>query len=656
LGPRIQAAAFGPGGRTLLTGNQSGIVRLWDAATGEPRSSPLQHDQLCALAISPDGKVLLTAGWDKTVRLWDAATGEQLGQPLRHQKGVYAMAVSPDGKTILTGSEDRISQLWEAIRGKPLGPPLPHHSLVRAAAFSPDGKLVLTGCDDGTARLWDAATGQPIGLPLAHQSYVKAVAFSPDGKIILTGSNDQTARLWDVATCQPLGQPLPHQGTVSAVAFSPDGRIAATGSADQTARLWDVSMGQPFGLPLPHRAAVMAVAFASDGKGVWTYSEDNRVRMWQAPAPVEGPPEQVILVARVSTGMELDDAGGIRVLDAAAWRHHRQRLEEFGARPLPPGPALAWHQRSAQGCEADGQWFAARWHLDRLLAADPSDRTLRARRDWAGAALRDRAVADYLSSMLRTAGQSFWEQLTLTGEQRAEWDRAAIDHTAKLRLEPGQDRYWQERGLFYARLGQWKEAASNYARAVEMGPEKPAYWFEYACVLLLAGDREGYRKACAGALRRFGQTKDSGAAYLVARMCLLAPDPDTDLNVPDRLAAQAVAAAPRWHGYTLHTLGLSSYRFGNYELAIRRLRRSLEDDPDWNAHVVDWLVLAMAHYCLGQEDEARQWLAKAVLAIDKAAENRPKEIVGEFPPHPHDWLSCLLLRREAETLLKRTKP
>jgi len=65
------------------------------------------------VAFGPDGRTILTGSWDKTARLWDVATGKPLGPVLAHEGSVYAAAFSPDGKTIVTGSDDSTARLWE---------------------------------------------------------------------------------------------------------------------------------------------------------------------------------------------------------------------------------------------------------------------------------------------------------------------------------------------------------------------------------------------------------------------------------------------------------------------------------------------------------------------------------------------------------------
>jgi WD40 repeat protein len=65
-----------------------------------------------AVAFSPDGKYVLTGSVDGTARLWDAATGQQLRIVQSQNSTVFSVAFSPDGKQVLIGSGDGIARLW----------------------------------------------------------------------------------------------------------------------------------------------------------------------------------------------------------------------------------------------------------------------------------------------------------------------------------------------------------------------------------------------------------------------------------------------------------------------------------------------------------------------------------------------------------------
>ncbi|MFQ5735200.1 MAG: hypothetical protein ACE5KM_24980, partial [Planctomycetaceae bacterium] len=56
-------------------------------------------------------------------------------------------------------------------------------------------------------------------------------------------------------------------------------------------------------------------------------------RLWKVPAPVQAEPERLILWVQVITGMELDESGVVRLLDAKQWHDRQQRLEQLGGAP-----------------------------------------------------------------------------------------------------------------------------------------------------------------------------------------------------------------------------------------------------------------------------------------------------------------------------------
>jgi hypothetical protein len=84
------------------------------------------------------------------------------------------------------------------------------------------------------------------------------------------------------------------------------------------------------------------------------------------------------------------------------------------------------------------------------------------------------------------------------------------------------------------------------------------------------------------------------------------------------------------------------------------MHESIDASPDSPAQVVNWLALAMTHQRLGEVAEARQWLDKATHWLEHSTEEGHGRAFDDI--HPHDRLTCLLLLREANSLLNGEAP
>ncbi len=282
-------AGYSADGRRVLTVSKlDRSLRVWDAATGQPITSPLTNDfRNLGAELSPDGSRLVAydiAG--RAPQVWDATTGALLLPALADDRVGYA-TFSPDSRSIATAGRDGTARVWDAATGQPVSPALKDEGELLHVAFSPEGDRVVA-CGQTAARVWNKRTGEALTSPLKPPMPISYATFSPDGRRVLTAqkrayiyTKPAEAIIWDAATGEQVAPALPH-GSVTAASFSPDGSRVLTASLDGTARLWDATTGQPVAPPLKHNRDVYHAAFSPDGRKVVTASMDQTVRIWDA--------------------------------------------------------------------------------------------------------------------------------------------------------------------------------------------------------------------------------------------------------------------------------------------------------------------------------------------------------------------------------------
>ncbi len=388
--------AISSDGRWMLMTVERGAAFVWDVEREIVVSKPMDHADGVAFAeFSADARWILTSGFDGAIRVWATATWQPIAPPLRHRFPAHTATFSPDGTRIAVAARETNpfssgeAGLWTAVKGELAVPVLEHPSAVSDVAFSPDGRLLATAYGNATteshaARLWDVATGHAVGLPMNHAAAAGCVAFSPDGHWVATGGSDAVARIWSVATGKPVGRPLRHRQGVEGVAFSPDGALLATGSKDGMLRVWERATGELVCPPAWQGALISGVVFSPDGnwllvkRGDW-YSRALAIRADLHPVGL------LENIASVEAGVRMDEAGGIEPLSAEEVLTLFRRLvkDRVATSPSDAEITLKWHRFQAQASEMAANWFAAQFHLNRLVALEPDDRSLIRRRDYA---------------------------------------------------------------------------------------------------------------------------------------------------------------------------------------------------------------------------------------------------------------------------------
>ena len=257
--------AFHPEGRELASAGENGNIRIWDPRAGFLlRVLPTGTDTIYALSYSPDGRLLASGDGfppyeepshmrgQGVVRIWDAATGQVLHTLRGHTQNVTGVDFSPDGRTLasVSGSWLTVPQtaskpgelfLWNTATFERIRKVTGHAGPLTGVRYHPGGNLIATSSWDRTIRLCDAATGDLRHTLAGHRDWVLHVAFSPDGGRIASSGADGAIKLWDSMSGRELWTLRGHNKNVTCVTFSPDGDRLASSSSDQTVRIWDAT-------------------------------------------------------------------------------------------------------------------------------------------------------------------------------------------------------------------------------------------------------------------------------------------------------------------------------------------------------------------------------------------------------------------------------
>lgn len=340
---KVATVAFNPDGSQVLVAREDGFAQRWSVDTGRALGPVMQHGTIGQLSTwSRDGKWLVTAGGRAHATVWNAATSEPVGEPIRGKGEVSAARFSPDSRRLLVAFTDvtiepLAAQLYELPSLRPAGPPLAHGDGVADAVFSPDGILAATGGEDNVARLWRVADGQPAAADLRHAGIVDRVEFQPGRRVLATGANDGALRFWDAVRGELMAPPLWLKGRIWPLQFTPDGDRLVFGNPGGLANLLELR-GVAWPLASWHALATCLNGARAENSGVLVTASARELAATFAVLRAAEP-------------------------EAFAW----------------PADLLDWHRQLAAVAESQGEWFAAVFHLERLLATGPDDEQVRPR-------------------------------------------------------------------------------------------------------------------------------------------------------------------------------------------------------------------------------------------------------------------------------------
>lgn len=266
----------------------------------------------------------------------------------------------------------------------------------------------------------------------------------------------------------------------------------------------------------------------------------------------------------------------------------------------------------------------------------------------------DFEIANLILAADPAAGWAYQHRGGLYANLR-QWDKAEPDFSKAIEMEPENPARWLSRATSYAEQARWDSASADLGRAIQLDPDSASVWYLHGLTYLSSGRANEARKDCAEMLSRFSEIGKPDDALWVAWSCAILPDAVVDWASVVTLGERVAASYPESLN-CMNASGAVLYRAGRFKDALARLTEvdRLMGTPSESLPIspaYTWFFLAMAHSRMGETEEAKHWLDKAVAWSDKAVKEH-EERVKVLPWNRRATLQ--LLRAEAEALLNES--
>jgi WD40 repeat protein/tRNA A-37 threonylcarbamoyl transferase component Bud32 len=308
-------------GHQILSADESGEVRAWEADTGAFRVIAKEPDaaMTTVAAIDPKGRWLATTGTkflgkllqknpSYDIHLWDVTGGKLLFTLPGHQETVRCLAFTPDGKRLISGSDDKSLRVWDPETGALLNTLKDHENAITGLAVFPDRTRFASTSADGTCRVWELYPGDVFGIEIrrsmpvfrGHEGVMNGVAVAADNRTVITAGHDFSLNIWDTQRSAEFVELGPMLEKMLAVDFSPDGKRLVVGTSDSGTRAFDIPSAALLhelfvGQKIDHVAvdSTGRFALASGNKGeavLWDFIDDKvAMRFGPQPTPMRRP-------------------------------------------------------------------------------------------------------------------------------------------------------------------------------------------------------------------------------------------------------------------------------------------------------------------------------------------------------------------------------
>ncbi|CCH45983.1 putative WD repeat-containing protein [Wickerhamomyces ciferrii] len=266
---------WSPMGNLLVTGVESGELRLWAADGKLINVLYLHHSPILILKWSPSGKYLLSSDINSNLIIWDVTTGNII---------MDLDLLKKNETTVHNESDETIN-------------------LGIDATWIDDSKFIIPGLN-GSVLVFNIDNKTPWGTLIGHTKAISSIKYNKENSMLLTSSDDRTIRIWNgngFNNCSLLSghsQPVTYSDWIT-------NDFIISCSLDGSLRIWDINFSKQTSIIVMDGVPILHGELSPDKKSIAVGNIEGEISIFSIDLLL--PDEQLKLIGEYQPLIPNDD-------------------------------------------------------------------------------------------------------------------------------------------------------------------------------------------------------------------------------------------------------------------------------------------------------------------------------------------------------------
>lgn len=258
-------------------------IKIWEVSQLHILKQLENEKAINCILLTPGEKTMLTGGDDNLIRVWDISTMTECAVLEGHSKPVRVIKSFASGDFIVSGSSDNTIRIWDLNKKNILKVLKGSSSPVSCLELLLNDKFIISGCHDSTVRIWDISDLKKCTVNHVFQSHkgpVTSLCVSDSGKIYVSGSKDKTIIVGDLDKKAMVHCLYGHLDTINCLVIFKDESKVISGSSDKTIIIWNLKDGNIISTLKSHHSAVVSMIINPKNMILISGASDGTLHLW----------------------------------------------------------------------------------------------------------------------------------------------------------------------------------------------------------------------------------------------------------------------------------------------------------------------------------------------------------------------------------------